>query len=68
MSRVHPVYLSVRTEEGREGGRESGCFTGDVGGRKEEWWWVQVVAVVEGCKRRNKSSQSNLWQWLLQCH
>lgn len=21
MSRVHPVYLSVRTEEGREGGR-----------------------------------------------
>lgn len=68
VSRAHAVYLSARTEGGRERGRESGCLTGDVGGRKEERWWVRVAAVAEGCKRRNKSSQSNLWQWLLQCH
>lgn len=66
VSLVHAVYLSVRTEGGREG---SGCLTGDVGGRKEERRRRRVAAaVVVGCKRRNKSSQSNLWQWLLQCH
>lgn len=46
MSRVHAVYLSVRTE----GGRESGCLTGDVGGRKEKRLWVRVALwrVVKG--------------------
>lgn len=66
VSLVHAVYLSVRTE----GGRESGRLAGDVG-RKEERrrrWRVRAAVVVEGCKRRNKSSQSNLWQWLLQYH
>lgn len=66
VSRLHALYLSLRTE----GGGRSGCLTGDVGGRKEERWRVRVrvAAAAEGCKRRNKSSQSNLWQWLLQCH
>lgn len=66
--RMQYICLRGQREAGREGGREGGCLTGDVGGRKEERWWVRVAAVVEGCKRRNKSSQSNLWQWLLQCH
>lgn len=66
--RMQYICLRGQREAGKEGGREGGCSTGDVGGRKEERWWVRVAAVVEGCKRRNKSSQSNLWQWLLQCH
>lgn len=62
LSNLHTVYASIKTERrGRQ--REKWCArTATLGGRRRSGcgWWC--------CKKRNKSSQSNLWQWLLQCH